>query len=538
MSRETPALPASRAPAGQPAAVALLAGCLALAACAGAAPRPAASAVERTPDLFGAPNAPSSPTLPPTDAPAAGPVRVTASEAALLCLQNNRAFAVERFRPSLAQTLEDSQRTAFDPVLSAAATRAWQRVPSAGGATSGSTATTVSVGADQALPTGTSVNLALDGQVAHSSAQESARLALTVTQALLRGFGTDANLATLRQARLDTLASEYELRGFAQGLVAQAEQAYWDYALAKRRIEIVAQSLALAQDQLSETRERIRVGQLAESEQAAAEAEVARRKEAEIDARSRLATTRLSLLRLLNPPGGKLWDREVDALETPAVPTGGPDDVEDHVRLALERRPELNQARLGVQRGELEVVKTRNGLLPKLDAFVTLGKSGYADSFGGALRDLDGKGYDAQVGLRGEFPWENRAPRAADRRAVLGRAQALESVENLVQLAQVDVRAAHIEVGRLKEQVAATAATRRLQEETLRAETEKFRVGKSTNLLVAQAQRDLLQSRLGEVEAIVNTLKAVVELYRQDGSLLERLGVAAPGVRPVSLTGR
>ena len=55
-------------------------------------------------------------------------------------------------------------------------------------------------------------------------------------------------------------------------------------------------------------------------------------------------------------------------------------------------------------------------------------------------------------------------------------------------------RRAHIEVQRLWQQVAAPAATRRLQEVKLRAETETFRVGRSTTLLVAQAQRDLLQS--------------------------------------------
>ena len=38
-------------------------------------------------------------------------------------------------------------------------------------------------------------------------------------------------------------------------------------------------------------------------------------------------------------------------------------------------------------------------------------------------------------------------------------------------------------------------------EEKLRTETEKLRVGKSTSFLVAQAQRDLLVSRIAEVRA-------------------------------------
>ncbi|MDF1555279.1 MAG: TolC family protein [Deferrisomatales bacterium] len=471
---------------------------------------------------------------------AAGPLRITVADAVLLCLQNNRAFAVERYNPVLTRTVEEEQRAAFDPVLGGTASRQWDRQPGGAGGFGNLTAasTDVAVSAAERLPTGTSLDLGLSGRAGSSTGGDSARLGLTVTQALLRGFGTDANLATLRQARLATLASEYELRGFAQGLVAQTEQAYWDYTLAQRQIEIVEQSLALAQTQLEETVQRIRVGQIAEIERAAAEAEVALRRENAIDARSRLATARLTLLRLTNPPGGSPWGRDIETLDAPTLPEKVLDDVEDHVQLALRLRPELNQARLQLQRGELEVVKTRNGLLPKLDAFVSLGKTGYADSFGGALGDLDGNGYDARVGLTGEFPWGNRAPRAVQRRSELGRDQATEAVENLLQLAQVDVRSAHIEAQRFQERVAATAATRRLQEEKLRAETEKFRVGRSITLLVAQAQRDLLQSQIAEVAAVVNSRKAVVELTLQDGSLLARLGIAAPGAQAVEPPGR
>ena len=81
----------------------------------------------------------------------------------------------------------------------------------------------------------------------------------------------------------------------------------------------------------------------------------------------------------------------------------------------------------------------------------------------------------------------------------------------------------------------ATVITRRLQEEKVRAEMEKFRVGKSTTLLVAQTQRDLLLSQINEVMAVVANLKALVELFRFEGSLLERRGIAAPGREPVQM---
>ena len=91
------------------------------------------------------------------------------------------------------------------------------------------------------------------------------------------------------------------------------------------------------------------------------------------------------------------------------------------------------------------------------------------------------------------------------------------------------MRLAATEVERARQQIAATAATRALREETLRAEQERFRVGSSTNLLVAQAQRDLLESQIAEAEAAVNHRLALIDLYLSEGSLLERRGISVGG---------
>jgi len=58
------------------------------------------------------------------------------------------------------------------------------------------------------------------------------------------------------------------------------------------------------------------------------------------------------------------------------------------------------------------------------------------------------------------------------------------------------------------------------------AEQERFAVGSSTALQVAQAQRDLLNSQIAEIEAIVNYRIALVRLYLAEGSLLERRGIS------------
>jgi outer membrane protein len=127
------------------------------------------------------------------------------------------------------------------------------------------------------------------------------RLGMTVTQALLRGFGPDVNLVRLRQARLDTRLSEFELRGFTEALVADVERTCWDYALARRQIEIVEESLKVARQQLDETEELIAVGRLARAELAAVQAEVAAQEQALIEARANKETIRLQLAAAAQP---------------------------------------------------------------------------------------------------------------------------------------------------------------------------------------------------------------------------------------------
>jgi outer membrane protein len=255
-----------------------------------------------------------------------------------------------------------------------------------------------------------------------------------------------------------------------------------------------------------------------------------------IEARANEQSFNLKLLRLLNPPGPGLWSREVKLIHQPTLPKIEMEAVDRHVAVSARMRPMLNQARLDLLRGDLELVKTRDGLLPLLDLFATLGKSGYANSYGDALGNLDGNNFDALAGVRLAYPISNREARARHRQAQLNRKQAEKALDNLSQLVEMDVRSAYIEVGRTRQQIDASSVTRTFDEEKLRTETEKLRVGKSTSFLVAQAQRDLLASRIAEVRAIVNYLKALIDLYRQDGSLLERRRVAAPGREPVGLS--
>jgi len=469
------------------------------------------------------------------------PIEITIKSAVLIALENNESLKVERFQPQIYKTFEDGEQAAFDPVLTGKAgfsrelSQRRQASSSSTSIESQDNFTEAGVGVSKFLSTGTNVGVDVSTNSTWSDLYNDLsvpRIGFSVTQALLRGRGTGVNLASLHQARLDTRISQFELRGFVEALICEVEKTYWDYALALRNIQILKKSLKVAEQQLKETEELIGVGKLPETEITSAQAEIALQRQGLINVNSAMAKKRLRLLQLLNPPGANLWQREVLLKYVPGVPRVMLDSVESHVEVALRFRPVLNEARLSIKRGDLEVVKTRNGLLPKLDLFLTLGKTGYADSFGSSVSNMTGDYYDFSVGINVRYPFKNAAARAGYKRSLLRLDQAAEAVNNLSNLVEMDVRTAYIEVNRTKEQISASKATRKLQKEQLRIETEKFRVGRSTMFLVAQAQRDFLESQISETQAIANCLKALVELYRLEGSLLERRGIMAPGREP------
>lgn len=479
--------------------------------------------------------------------PDAGPADLSVEQAIMLALQNNRDLRVRQVNPVIAGTFERIERGVYDPELFAELDFAKERASEIARSTGtqfsveGSDAAAVA-GIRQELPTGTTLEATVEQDRNTSNRtpeQQAARLGISITQSLLRGFGPAVNLASVRLAELETVASLYELRGFTEALLADTETAYWNYVLAGQEIEIFERSLAVARQQRDEVELRIQVGILPEIEAAAARAEVARREQALIDARSLLEENRLRLLRLISPERQDPLGLQINTVSRPAIEPIPIADPADRLQLAERSRPDLNEARLRLRQNRLETVVTRNGLLPRLDLFIALGKTGFADNFSESFRQLDGNTYDFTTGVSLSHFLGNRAAEARDDAARASHRQASQAVANLQQLVRLDVRLAINEVERARQQIAATKATRILQEETLSAEKERFDVGSSTALLVAQAQRDLLASRIAEVEAIIHYRIALVELYLAEGSLLERRGVRlAVNGTPQPLTDR
>ena len=464
-------------------------------------------------------------------------LEITLVDAIFLGLERNPTVTIQRLEPQIAKSYVDEHRAAFDPTLTLSGNKSQDKTqrflgsrPDPFEMTSDRFQYNLSI--SEMLPTGTSIvaDATMNGSASSIySDQYTGSIGLTITQSLLRGFGPGVNLADLRKARLDLDISNAELKGIAEQLVSDIETAYWELYLASEEIAINKKSLDLADRQLQESEERVEVGKLAELELAAVHAELATRQEALIDAESNYEQARLGFLYLLNPSEERLWEIVPNLMDKPFIPVDTLDAVDVHVKIGMKNRPDLEQARLSYKKGELEITQTKNGLLPKLDLFITLGRTTYSRTFKESIPDINSPFYGINIGATLELPVPNRQARAQAARARFSKEQLLLSLQNMERLVQWDVRSAYVEALRLRQQIVATRVTRELQEKNLDAELEKFRVGKSTNLLVLQVQRDFTASQLDEIRAMVAYLNSLTNLYLMEGSLLERHGIKAPG---------
>ena len=186
-----------------------------------------------------------------------GPLELSIEEAVMLALKHNRELEVEQLNPVIAGTFEQIERGIYNPEwfgeFEYFEEQATETARSTGTRFSVDGRDTTSVsGIRQFLPSGTSIETSIAHERSISNRtpeQQVGRLGMDITQALLQGFGPAVNLASVRQAELETLASIYQLRGFTEALLAETETAYWNYVLAKREIDIFENSLALARKQ-------------------------------------------------------------------------------------------------------------------------------------------------------------------------------------------------------------------------------------------------------------------------------------------------
>lgn len=352
-------------------------------------------------------------------------------------------------------------------------------------------------------------------------------LSFVLNQPLLRDWwqgGRDVEVA-----RLEAEAAQVRLDERLMRLVADTERAYWDLSAAREEIRVRERSVKLVKDLLVINREKAKAGLMARLDVLQAEASLAVREGALLEAQRGLAAAEDRLRRLIDP------EAPPEAWATPLVPADRPAFASREVAfdgawaIAKSRRPDLMQANLNSLKQSQMLDSAGNRLWPRLDVTGSAGVSNVDRAIDRAVGDLSRmENYRLQAGVQLEWPLGPNADRDEYDKARLRHEQVGIDRQATEQRAFVEVREAVRDVGINAKRVESAALAKRLAEAKLDAEQEKLKAGLSTNFQVLEFQKDLEEASLSEVKSTIEYLQSLTRLEQAQGTLLESRKLLTP----------
>jgi outer membrane protein len=466
--------------------------------------------------------------------------RLDLPEALKIAMHDNLGIAVERQSVQAASLGITVANGEFEPTLNAGYSHSSSRTPPAtlqegqqGGIVTFDT-DDWRMSLSQRISTGLRLGLDFTNDRSKSSAGTAVEplnyrssLQLSLTQPILRGFSRDHVIPRIDVLRAQ-IANEHEraqLAVTATAVIERTEDAYWDVVQALYSYDLQVRSQQRADEQMALTKRQIAAGLLPPGDLTSAEATLASRQLAVVQAELQVEAAWDVLRAVMNLPRDQ-WSRPILPTDTPsfADETVAPDDM---MKLAIANRPELAQARLDIQSEALSVRQADNNRLPEIDLGLSGGLIGQDSTYGGALREY-GRADATAYSVFLNFTWTplQRATRAA---AEIERTRMVVAAVHRDQTLQdiwVAVRDAVRSQAGAARQVFAAAKFRDLSTKNLEIEQRKFLSGQSSNFVVAQRQEELAQAQLAEVTAVLGHKKATAALLRATGRLLDERHVS------------
>jgi outer membrane protein len=372
----------------------------------------------------------------------------------------------------------------------------------------------------------------------------SPNVSLTLSQPLLRGAGRNVNLRYLRIGAINQRISRLVFYQQLISTVYGVARLYWDLVSLRENAAVKKQSLDTARKLFDDDKAQVDQGTLAPLELTRAQTLVTSSELDLIQAEGLVRQQEVILKSQLARNGSGdalLLDLPIVTTDSINVPkTEDLPPIDELVAGALRSRPDVAQAGLQVEGGQIAAKASRNAALPQVDLvanfqtrgasevpFEIIGNSGTA--LIGAPSDLGTAAtrtsHVYQAGLQLNLPLRNRVAEADAARDLLQLRQAQARTHLLINQVREQVESSVIALRTARSALEAAIQSRQYQEQLVSAEHDKFTVGASTNFLVIQQETYLAQARSTEVATRSVWIKARIALDRALGDLLVKNGI-------------
>ena len=327
---------------------------------------------------------------------------------------------------------------------------------------------------------------------------------ITVTQTLFDGLRTTNNI---RSAESNVFASRETLRNVEQSVLQSGAQNYMDVLRDTAILDLRNSNIKVLEEQLRQTQDRFKVGEVTRTDVAQAEASVAGSRADYFAAQSQLQNSIASYRQVIGEQPTRL---------EPARPLdrGIPPALENAIAVAMVEHPSVQAALHGVDVAALQVKIAEGALYPTLTLNGSAQQRYDVSNVGGSSALVA-----SIVGSLNVPIYEGGASYATIRQSK----EQLGTAEFQVDVSRDNVRAAVISAWGLlvssKAAVQADQAQVNAAEIALNGTREEARVGQRTTLDVLNAQQTLLNARVQLVGAQRDRVVATYAILASCGRL-------------------
>lgn len=341
---------------------------------------------------------------------------------------------------------------------------------------------------------------------------------LSVSQTLFDGYRTPNSV---RQAESNVFGSRETLRNIEQSVLQSAAQAYMDVLRDTAVLDLRASNIKVLEEQLRQTQDRFKVGEVTRTDVAQAEAGLAGSRADYFTAQSNLQNSIASFRQVVGVQPTRL---------EPASPVtrGLPATLENAIAISQVEHPSVQAALHQVDAAELQVKVAEGALYPTVGVNASVSQQYDFQNVPGASEFVGTVTGNVTIPI-----YQGGAEYATIRQAKENLGQARLSAD----YTRENVRAAVISAWGLLESSKATVqadqASVNASEIALNGVREEARVGQRTTLDVLNAQQTLLNARVSLVGAQRDRVVASYAILATCGRLsTSMLGLQVPVYNP------
>jgi outer membrane protein TolC len=396
-------------------------------------------------------------------------------------------------------------------------------------------------------------------------------LAIQITQPLLNGRGRLPNTRYIIEAKNTVKVGESQFEQQVMTTLTQAATDYWELVFARENVKVEQVAVAADQQLYENNKKQLEIGTMAPLDVITAQSQLASDQQALVQAQTTQLLDETTLLVAItkNPLAAQLRAVEIVPTTTLYTPSVEEISLDDAVKEAWQKRPELQQAALNLKNAGVEEKATKNALLPTLNLFGEYSATGlggiqrktttnstvdganlsapivnaagvpipnaFEPSFLNMLVPFNfpgGIGDDLYRMITGAYPTfegglnltlsiRNRAAQAANATAQLNERQQEVQYLQTQSTIVLNVRQSLITLTQDKAAIAAAEQARILAQQSYDDEVKRLQLGSSTAFTVIQKQQLLTAAEGTELRDRINLIEASLNFDQAMGRTLE-----------------